>query len=80
MSKPEFKAVPEEPKPTVASTNGGGGGGSVGERLARLEELAKHLATKAEIEKLKYWMIIQTYVVIVQVIGIGFILWRVFSG
>ena len=56
----------------IKTSGGANGGASIGERLARLEERVNHLATKAEIEKLKYLMILQT-------LGIFVILWRLFG-
>ena len=56
----------------IKPSGGANGGASIGERLARLEERVNHLATKAEIEKLKYLMILQT-------LGIFVILWRLFG-
>ena len=36
-----------------ARGNGNGGGGSFGERLARIEERIKHLATSEDLQKVK---------------------------
>lgn len=45
------------PYTTTRSGNGGNGGDRVLERLARLEERVRHLASKEDIQKIKIWVL-----------------------
>ena len=44
---------PEEPSSVPSTQGGNGGGDNFGEKLATLEERVRHLATSAEVEKVR---------------------------
>ncbi len=59
---------------------GDGGGNNLNARVAVLEAELKHLATKTDIANLKLWMVCLAGGFLLQIIGLGAVLYRTFAG